>query len=169
MTASTKSCSKRSAATLVSTRPMPTADSWDNSLPGASTTRFPTRAFRSARSRSTPRLKVTPARTKWWHLFVHVATPPPLTTRPPPLRCCTWLARWRRRACDMKVPQYRYRCPLGNLQPTTPDLDAVKREGWRTDHILVVSEHDERLDWVEKQFVRRLGERLYGDGGKRHD
>ena len=29
----------------------------------------------------------------------------------------------------MKVPQYRYRCPLGNLQPTTPDLDAVKREG----------------------------------------
>ena len=69
----------------------------------------------------------------------------------------------------MNVPQYRYRCPLGNLQPTTPDLDAVKREGWRTDHILVVSEHDERLDWVEKQFVRRLGERLYGDGGKRHD
>ena len=59
----------------------------------------------------------------------------------------------------MKVPQYRYRCPLGNLQPTTPDLDAVKREGWRTEHILVVSEHDERLDWVEKQFVRRLGER----------
>jgi hypothetical protein len=54
----------------------------------------------------------------------------------------------------MKVPQYRYRCPLGNLQPTTPDLDAVKREGWRTDHILVVSEHDERL---------------YGEGGKRHD
>ena len=39
----------------------------------------------------------------------------------------------------MKVPQYRYRCPLGNLQPTTPDLDAVKREGWRNDHILVVS------------------------------
>ena len=68
----------------------------------------------------------------------------------------------------MKVPQYRYRCPLSNLQPTAPDLDAVKREGWRTDHILVVSEHDERLDWVEKQFVRRLGERLYGDGGKRH-
>ncbi len=39
----------------------------------------------------------------------------------------------------MKVPQYRYRCPLGNLQPTTPDLDAVKREGWRNDHILVLS------------------------------
>ena len=25
----------------------------------------------------------------------------------------------------MKVPQYRYRCPLGSLQPTTPDLDAA--------------------------------------------
>ncbi len=69
----------------------------------------------------------------------------------------------------MKVPQYRYRCPLGNLQPAMPDLDAVKREGWRNDHILVVSENDDRLDCVEKQFVRRLGERLYGDGGKRHD
>ena len=46
---------------------------------------------------------------------------------------------------------------------------AVKREGWRNDHILVVSEEDERLDWVEKQFVRRLGERLYGNGGKGHD
>lgn len=69
----------------------------------------------------------------------------------------------------MKVPQYRYRCPSGNLQPTTPDLDAIKREGWRTDHILVVSEHDERLDWVEKRFVRRLGERLYGHGGHGHD
>jgi hypothetical protein len=68
----------------------------------------------------------------------------------------------------MKVSQYRYRCPLGNLQPSTTDLDAVKREGWRNDHILVVSEQDERLDWIEKQFVRRLGERLYGDGGKRH-
>ena len=60
----------------------------------------------------------------------------------------------------MKVPQYRYRCPLGDLQPTTPDLDAVKREGWRNNHILVVSEHDERLDWIEKQFVRRLSRRI---------
>ena len=68
----------------------------------------------------------------------------------------------------MKVPQYRYRCPLGDAQPVAPDLDAVKREGWRNDHILVVSEEDERLDWVEKEFVHRLGERLYGNGGKRH-
>ena len=69
----------------------------------------------------------------------------------------------------MKVPTPQYRCPLGDLQPTTPDLDDVKREGWRNDHILVVSEHDERLDWIEKQFVRRLGDRLYGKEGKSHD
>ena len=69
----------------------------------------------------------------------------------------------------MKVPPYRYRGPLGDMQPTTPDLDAVKREGWRNDHILVISEHDERLDWIEKEFVRRLGDRLYGKEGKSHD
>jgi hypothetical protein len=42
----------------------------------------------------------------------------------------------------------------------------VKRIGWQQDHILVVKEDDERLDFVEKEIVRRIGERLYG--GKRH-
>lgn len=68
----------------------------------------------------------------------------------------------------MKIPQHRYRCPLGNLQPTTPDLDAVKREGWRDQHILVVNADDERLDWMERELVRQIGERLYGTGGRRH-
>lgn len=68
----------------------------------------------------------------------------------------------------MNTPPYRYRCPLGNAQPIAPDLDAIKRRGWQTDHILVVAGDDERLDWVERQFVQRLGERLYGDGGKRN-
>jgi hypothetical protein len=72
----------------------------------------------------------------------------------------------------MKIPSNPYRCPLGRLQPTTPDLDAVKRQGWRDQHILVVSETDERLDYFERQFVKRIGERLYGTGqeeGGRHD
>jgi hypothetical protein len=30
----------------------------------------------------------------------------------------------------------------------------------------VVSEQDDRLDFVEREIVRRIGERLYG--GKRH-
>ena len=66
----------------------------------------------------------------------------------------------------MKIPANTYRCPLGRLQPQITDLEAVKQIGWRDQHILVVSEQDERLDFVEKEFVRRIGERLYG--GQRH-
>jgi len=66
----------------------------------------------------------------------------------------------------MKIPEHRYRCPLGRLQPQTTDLEVVKRIGWQQDHILVVKEDDDRLDFVEKEIVRRIGERLYG--GKRH-
>jgi len=67
----------------------------------------------------------------------------------------------------VKIPAQQYRCPLGRLQPQTTDLEAIKQTGWRDQHILVVSEEDARLDFVEREFVRRIGERLYG--GKRHD
>lgn len=67
----------------------------------------------------------------------------------------------------MKVPTPQYRCPLGRLQPNTTDLDAMKRNGWRDQHILVVSDSDERLDFIEREIVRRIGERLYG--GTRHE
>ena len=66
----------------------------------------------------------------------------------------------------MKIPAQQYRCPLGRLQPQTSDLEAIKQTGWRDQHILVVSEEDARLDFVEREFVRRIGERLYG--GKHH-
>ncbi len=66
----------------------------------------------------------------------------------------------------MKIPAQQYRCPLGRLQPQTADLETIKQSGWRDQHILVVSEEDARLDFVEREFVRRLGERLYG--GKHH-
>ncbi len=66
----------------------------------------------------------------------------------------------------MKIPPTTYRCPLDRLQPQTTDLEAIKQSGWRDQHILVVSEQDQRLDFVEREFVRRIGERLYG--GKRH-
>ena len=66
----------------------------------------------------------------------------------------------------MKIPEHRYRCPLGRLQPQSNDLELVKRIGWQQDHILVVKEDDDRLDFVEKEIVRRIGERLYG--GKRN-
>ncbi len=62
----------------------------------------------------------------------------------------------------MKIPHHPYRSPLGRLQPSPVDAEDVKREGWREQHILVISETDERLDFIEREIVRRLGERLYG-------
>ncbi len=64
----------------------------------------------------------------------------------------------------MRVPISTYRCPLGRLQPERMDVDAVKQRGWREEHILVVSELDTRLDFIEREFIRRIGERLYGYG-----
>lgn len=55
-----------------------------------------------------------------------------------------------------------YRCPLGSLQPTKPDPEKVKREGWREQKILVVSLQDERLDFFQREFVKQIGEKLYG-------
>lgn len=66
----------------------------------------------------------------------------------------------------MKTPQAQYRSPLGRMQGEHIDLDAVKQRGWQEQHILVVSETDARLDYVERQLIRRIGERLYG--GRRH-
>ena len=62
----------------------------------------------------------------------------------------------------MKVSIPPYRCPLGRSTPRV-DPDSIKREGWREQHILVVAEDDARLDFVEREFVRQLGERLYGE------
>jgi hypothetical protein len=69
----------------------------------------------------------------------------------------------------MKMTTSHYRCPLGRLQPEQTDVEAVKQRGWREEQILVVSETDARLNFVEREFVRRLGERLYGSGGRRRD
>ncbi len=65
----------------------------------------------------------------------------------------------------MKIPAYRYRCPLGRLDDRD-DPEDIKRQGWRDQHILVVNASDERLDFIEREIVRRIGERLYG--GARH-
>lgn len=68
----------------------------------------------------------------------------------------------------MKIPVPTYRCPLGPMQPEPADLEAVKREGWQAQRILVVAEEDRRLDVSERALVRRLGERLYGAKEERH-
>lgn len=62
----------------------------------------------------------------------------------------------------MKIPQARYPSPLGRMQATPMDVEATKRQGWRDQHILVISDDDERLDFLERQLIRSIGERLYG-------
>ena len=71
----------------------------------------------------------------------------------------------------MKIPPPRYHSPLGRLQAQTIDLEAIKEDGWRDQHILVVSEEDQRLDFLEREIVRRIGNRLYGSANRRsrHD
>ena len=41
--------------------------------------------------------------------------------------------------------------------------DDVKRDGWRDQNILVVAADDQRLSWPERELVRQLGKKLYGD------
>lgn len=65
----------------------------------------------------------------------------------------------------MKIPPPRYQGALGKLQAEPMDVDTVKRDGWRKQRILVVHEDDERLDGFQREFVRQIGERLYGPGG----
>ena len=68
----------------------------------------------------------------------------------------------------MDIPIPRYRCPLGRLQPEPMDVEAVKRRGWREQRLLVVSLEDDRLDGMERELIRRIGERLYGAREARH-
>ncbi|WP_372000926.1 hypothetical protein [Tistrella mobilis] len=56
------------------------------------------------------------------------------------------------------------RCALGRIQSARPDVETVKRRGWREDGILVISGADKRLDWAEREVIRQIGERLYGPG-----
>ena len=68
----------------------------------------------------------------------------------------------------MIVPTPRYRGPLARLQPEPMDVEAVKRRGWREQRLLVVSLDDQRLDGMERELIRRIGERLYGAREVRH-
>lgn len=59
-----------------------------------------------------------------------------------------------------------YRCQLGSVQPVQMDAEQIKRDGWQEQRILVVSLDDSRLDFVQREFVKKLGEMLYGDNSR---
>ena len=69
----------------------------------------------------------------------------------------------------MKVPTHAYRCALARLQPDPRrGPEQIKRDGRRDRQILVISPDDARLDWVERELLRRIGDRLYGPKERRH-
>ena len=50
--------------------------------------------------------------------------------------------------------------------------EQVKRDGWQERGVLVIAEDDHRLTWPERELVKQLGAKLYGnrpDRGTRHD
>ena len=47
--------------------------------------------------------------------------------------------------------------------------DEVKREGWREQRLLAVALDDARLSWPERELIRQLGEKLYGDLERRKE
>ncbi|OHC75207.1 MAG: hypothetical protein A3G18_09645 [Rhodospirillales bacterium RIFCSPLOWO2_12_FULL_58_28] len=49
------------------------------------------------------------------------------------------------------------------------DPEQIKREGWKEQGVLVIAEDDRRLTWPEREVVRQLGVRLYGDTRKRQE
>lgn len=52
------------------------------------------------------------------------------------------------------------------------DPDRVKKDGWKGQGVLAVAVDDDRLTWRERELVRQLGEKLYGDrddGEAHHD
>lgn len=60
-----------------------------------------------------------------------------------------------------------YRCPLGKHQQQEMDVEAVKREGFHRQGILVVHVGDARLNSAEREIIRRVGRRIYGDSDNR--
>ncbi len=41
--------------------------------------------------------------------------------------------------------------------------EIVKRDGWQEQGLLAVSIDDQRLTWTEREFIRQLGDKLYGN------
>ena len=41
--------------------------------------------------------------------------------------------------------------------------EEIKRDGWREQGLLAVSLDDARLTWPERELIRQLGSKLYGE------
>jgi hypothetical protein len=61
-----------------------------------------------------------------------------------------------------------YCCPSAPWQGQSLDTETIKRQGWRDQGLLVISPEDQRLDWMERQLLTQIAERLYGRRTVRH-
>jgi hypothetical protein len=43
------------------------------------------------------------------------------------------------------------------------DPEHIKRAGWQERGVLVIAEDDQRLTWPERELIRQLGVKLYGE------
>ena len=61
----------------------------------------------------------------------------------------------------------RYRCPLGTAAGQSPknedEMELMRRAAWRKQGVLNVAPSDSRLTWPEKEFVKQIAEKLYGE------
>jgi hypothetical protein len=48
------------------------------------------------------------------------------------------------------------------LRRRAASAEQVKQDGWREMGLLAVSIDDQRLSWLEREFIRQIGEKLYG-------
>ena len=46
------------------------------------------------------------------------------------------------------------------------ESEALKGRVWRNHGTLVVNADDKRLDWLDREILRRIGDMLYGSGPK---
>lgn len=58
---------------------------------------------------------------------------------------------------------YRSSLSRAATSPTNEhELDLMRRAVWRKQGVLSVSPSDSRLTWPERELVKQLGEKLYG-------
>jgi len=61
----------------------------------------------------------------------------------------------------MNAPQGP-RCTLARFVPTQMDVEKLKEDAWHDHRILVVGADDTRINWMERQVIEQIGQRLYG-------
>lgn len=62
------------------------------------------------------------------------------------------------------------RCALARVVGESMDKDAIKRDAWQNDGILVIDLNDPTLDMIGRGFVQSIGDKRYGKhkgGGKK--